>query len=80
LVEIGAPSIDPIPIETAKCDAKALFFIQQVVVDTVFTKITAAASAKEAWSTLKIAFQGNSKVREIRLQGLRREFETLNMN
>jgi gag-polypeptide of LTR copia-type len=80
LVGTGAPSIDPIPIETAKRDAKALFFIQQAVVDMVFTKIAAAASAKEAWSTLKIVFQENSKVREIRLQGLRREFETLNMN
>jgi hypothetical protein len=46
----------------------------------VFTKIAAAASAKEAWTTLKTAFQGNSKVLAIRLQGMRREFETLNMN
>jgi hypothetical protein len=64
---MGAPSIDPTPIEIAKRDAKALFFIQQAVVDTVFTKIAATASAKEAWLTLKIAFQGNLKVREIRL-------------
>src|SRR5664279_5534480 len=80
LVEKGAPGIDPTPTETAKRDAKALFFIQQAVVDTVFTKIASAASAKEAWTTLNTAFQGNSKVLEIRLQGLRREFETLNMN
>jgi gag-polypeptide of LTR copia-type len=80
LVETGAPGIDPTPIEIAKRDVKALFFIQQAVVDTVFTKIAAAALAKEAWSTLKTAFQGNLKVREIRLQGLRREFDTLNMN
>lgn len=80
LVETGAPSNDPTPAETSKRDAKALFFIQQAVVDTVFTKIAAATSAKEAWTVLKTAFQGNSKVLEIRLQGLRREFETLNMN
>jgi gag-polypeptide of LTR copia-type len=79
-VETRAPGIYPTPIEIVKRNAKALFFIQQVVVDTVFTKIAAVASVKEAWTTLKIAFQENSKVREIRLQGLRRKFETLNMN
>jgi gag-polypeptide of LTR copia-type len=79
-VETRAPGIYSTPIEIVKRNAKALFFIQQVVVDTVFTKIAAVASVKEAWTTLKIAFQENSKVREIRLQGLRRKFETLNMN
>ena len=56
LVETGAPDTDPTPTETAKRDAKALFFIQQAVVDMVFTKIAAAASAMEAWTTLKTAF------------------------
>jgi gag-polypeptide of LTR copia-type len=80
LVEIGAPSIDPTPIETTKRDAKALFFIQQALHDTVFVKIAVAETAKETWTILKIAFQGSSKVVAIKLQGLRREFETLNMN
>jgi gag-polypeptide of LTR copia-type len=80
LVEMEAPSIDHIPIEIAKRDVKALFFIQQVVHDTVFVKIAAAETAKEAWIILKTAFQGSSKVVAIKLQGLRREFETLNMN
>jgi SepF-like predicted cell division protein (DUF552 family) len=71
LVEMGAPSIDPTPIETAKHDVKH---------DTVFVKIAAAETAKEAWTILKTAFQGSSKVVAIKLQGLRREFETLNMN
>jgi gag-polypeptide of LTR copia-type/Integrase core domain/GAG-pre-integrase domain len=66
--------------EDQKKDAKVLFFIQQAVHQTVFSKITAAKSAKEAWTTLKTAFQGNSKVIAIKLQGLRRDFETLNMN
>jgi gag-polypeptide of LTR copia-type/Domain of unknown function (DUF4219) len=77
LVEMGAPSIDPTPIETTKRNAKALFFIQQALHDTVFVKI---AAAKKAWTILKTAFQGSSKVVAIKLQGLRREFETLNMN
>jgi gag-polypeptide of LTR copia-type len=61
-------------------EAKALFFIQQAVHDTVFVKIAAAKTAKEAWTILKTTFQGSSKVVAIKLQGLRREFETLNMN
>jgi gag-polypeptide of LTR copia-type len=77
---MGAPSIDPTPIETTKHDAKALFFIQQAVHDTVFVKIAAAETTKEVWTILKTAFQGSSKVVAIKLQGLRREFETLNMN
>jgi gag-polypeptide of LTR copia-type len=77
---MGALSIDPTPIETAKRDAKALFFIQQAVHDTVFVKIAAAETTKEAWTILKTTFQGSSKVVAIKLQGLRQEFETLNMN
>ncbi|XP_020242592.1 uncharacterized protein LOC109820805 [Asparagus officinalis] len=79
LVDKGIPDPDPIPIDTAKRDAKALFFIQQYVHELVFAKIVAAETANEAWSTLKTAFQGSSKVVAIKLQGLRREFETLNM-
>jgi gag-polypeptide of LTR copia-type/PB1 domain len=35
---------------------------------------------KEAWTILKTAFQRSLKVVAIKLQGLRREFKTLNMN
>ena len=79
LVDKGIPTPDPTPIDTAKRDAKALFFIQQAVHESVFAKIAAAETANQAWSTLKTAFQGSSKVVAIKLQGLRQEFETLNM-
>ncbi|GKB15468.1 hypothetical protein Tco_0849391 [Tanacetum coccineum] len=39
--------------ENQKRDAKALFFIQQAVDETIFSRIAAANSAKEAWDTLK---------------------------
>ncbi|XP_078158058.1 uncharacterized protein LOC144553727 [Carex rostrata] len=80
LVEKGAPDTDPTPTETAKRDAKALFFIQQAVDDTISSKIAAATNAKEAWTTLKTTFQGSTQVMAIKLQGLRRDFETLQMN
>jgi gag-polypeptide of LTR copia-type len=80
LVEARAPNPDSTPIETNKRDAKTLFFIQQAVHESVFTKIEAAETTKEVWAILKITFQGSFKVVVIKLQGLRWEFETLNMN
>ncbi|XP_073025197.1 uncharacterized protein [Primulina eburnea] len=65
--------------ENKKRDAKALFFIQQTIHESIFTKISAANTAKEAWTTLQRSFQGSSKVITIKLQSLRRYFETLQM-
>ena len=79
LVDKGAPNPDPNQQETQKKDARALCFIQQAVHDAVFSKIAAATSAKEAWTTLKTAYHGSSRVTAIKLQGLRRDFETLQM-
>src|SRR5664279_2031886 len=80
LIANGVPDPDPNPQENQKKDARALFFIQQAVHDTIFSKIAAATNAKEAWTTLKTAFQGSTRVMAIKLQGLRRDFETLQMN
>ena len=46
----------------------------------IFSKIAAATNARETWTTLKTTFQGSSRVMAIRLQGLRKDFETLQMN
>jgi Tfp pilus assembly protein PilO len=35
---------------------------------------------KEAWDILKLAYQGNEKVKIVRLQTLRTQFETLKMS
>jgi hypothetical protein len=56
LVDTIASNPDPTPIDTTKQDAKALFFIQQAVHDTVFVKIAAEKAAKEAWIILKTTF------------------------
>ncbi|GKE24615.1 hypothetical protein Tco_1436127, partial [Tanacetum coccineum] len=42
-------------------DVKALFFIQQATDETIFSRIVAANSAKEAWDTLKTEYQGSAK-------------------
>lgn len=38
-----------------------------------------ATTSKQAWKILQLEFQGNSKVKTIKLQGLRRELENLKM-
>jgi gag-polypeptide of LTR copia-type len=82
LVNNGVPDPDPDPNqqENENEDARALFYIQLAVHDTIFSKIAAATNAKEAWIILKIAFQGSTRVMAIKLQGLHRDFETLQMN
>ena len=62
-----------------KKDSKALFYLYQAVHESVFPRIAAAKRSKEAWETLKIAYQGMEKVKTTKLQLLRRDFETLYM-
>ncbi|XP_076893818.1 uncharacterized protein LOC143545925 [Bidens hawaiensis] len=53
--------------------------IQQAVHDSLFSRVAAASMAKETWEILKMEFQGNSQVKAVKLQGLRRDFENLSM-
>ncbi|KAL0427606.1 UNVERIFIED_CONTAM: hypothetical protein Slati_2935400 [Sesamum latifolium] len=63
-----------------KKDAKALFFIQQAIDDAVFSsRISAATKAKEAWDALRNGYQGTTKVLTVKLQTLRRQFESFRM-
>eukprot|EP00253_Pinus_taeda_P028636 PITA_28636 len=62
-----------------KKDSKALVFLYQVVDQSVFPRIAAAKTSKEAWLTLKTAYQGMEKVKTTKLQLLRRDFENLCM-
>ncbi|KAK2977519.1 hypothetical protein RJ640_029403 [Escallonia rubra] len=81
LVEQGYPDPDEESRlkENKKKDSKALVIIQQAVHDSVFSRIAAATTSKQAWSILRKEFQGDSKVIVVRLQSLRRDFETLYM-
>lgn len=65
--------------ENRKRDSKALFFIQQAVHETIFSRIAAATTSREAWLILQTEFQGSSRVVAVKLQTLRSEFETLQM-
>lgn len=61
-------------------DAMALSKIQQAVADSIFPRIMRAEKSKEAWEILQKEFGGDEKVRVIKLQTLRRDFENLKMN
>lgn len=65
--------------ENKKKDSKALFFIEQTVHETIFSKIAAATTAKEAWKIVQKVFQGSTKVITMKLQSLCHDFETFHM-
>jgi hypothetical protein len=58
---------------------KAKFWIQNSVDDSIFSKITGAGTSKQAWDILKSSYQGNDRVKTVKLQTLRTQFETLRM-
>ncbi|KAK3015550.1 hypothetical protein RJ639_006232 [Escallonia herrerae] len=65
--------------ENKKKDSKVLVIIQQAIHDRVFSRIAMAITSKQAWSILWMEFQGDLKVIVVRLQLIRRDFETLYM-
>ena len=60
-----------------KKDSKARVLLYLVVDQSVFPRIAAAKTSKEAWQTLKTSYQGMEKVKTAKLQLLRRDFENL---
>ena len=65
--------------ESRRKDAKALSLVEAAMAETIFPKIAAANYAKEAWDILETNFKGTDKVRTVKLQNIRREFENLQM-
>ena len=63
--------------ESRRKDAKALSMIEAAMRETVFPKIATENYAKEAWDILKTNFKGADKIRVVKLQMIRREFENL---
>lgn len=65
--------------EATKKDRKALFMLHQCVDSGNFEKISPATSAKEAWDILNKVYAGADKVKRVRLQSLRRDYENMVM-
>ena len=59
--------------------SKAKSLMQNAVANTVFYRIMACKTAKEAWHRLKEEYQGSNKTRQMQVLNLKREFESLNM-
>ncbi|GAU30142.1 hypothetical protein TSUD_360350 [Trifolium subterraneum] len=82
--------VDPLPAnaieqqrttfrEAQKKDSKALFLIHQCVDSQVFEKIADATTSKDAWDILQKSYGGDAKVKKVKLQALKRQFELLEM-
>ena len=65
--------------ELKKKEGKSKSCILISLDDSIFPKIIGAKSAKEAWDILKMDYKGNYKVKTVRLQTLRTQFEILRM-
>ncbi|XP_047178259.1 uncharacterized protein LOC124845232 [Vigna umbellata] len=61
-------------------DRSTLYFLYNAVDESGFEKIANAKSAKEAWEILKVAYKGDTRVMQVRVQALRREFEHMEMD
>ena len=60
-------------------DKTALYLLYQAVDESGFQKIAGAKSSKEAWDTLEKVFKGADRVKQVRLQTLRGELESMKM-
>jgi len=65
--------------ELKKKDGKALFLMHQNVSNEIFEKIMHYESAKETWDALEKLYDGDGKLKKVRLQALRRQYELLTM-
>ncbi|XP_074351350.1 uncharacterized protein LOC141690452 [Apium graveolens] len=65
--------------ETRSKDKMALYTLFRAVDESGFEKIVGATTSKEAWDILEKAFKGVDRVKQVRLQTLRGELESMKM-
>nr|KYP70093.1 hypothetical protein KK1_009301 [Cajanus cajan] len=66
--------------ETRSKDKAALYLLYRAVDELGFEKIARASTSKEAWDILAKVYKGADKVKQVRLQTLRGELESMKMN
>ena len=65
--------------ETRRKDSKPTTMIEVALIKALFLRIIATSYSKEAWDILKTTFKGTDQVYVVKLQMLRRDFESLLM-
>ncbi|KAE8721174.1 hypothetical protein F3Y22_tig00016637pilonHSYRG00095 [Hibiscus syriacus] len=65
--------------EARSKDKAALYMLFRAVDESGFEKIAGAATSKEAWDILGKVFKGADRVKQVRLQTLRGELESIKM-
>jgi uncharacterized lipoprotein YehR (DUF1307 family) len=62
------------------CNSKARHVILAALEPTIANKVMGCNTAKEVWGKLKSIYEGDTKVKKVKLQRHRAEFENLKMN
>jgi gag-polypeptide of LTR copia-type len=65
--------------EARSKDKAALYMLFRAVDESGFEKIAGATTSKEAWDILEKMFKGTDRVKQVRLQTLRGELESMKM-
>ena len=66
--------------ESKKMNCKARFLIHQCVDPQNFAKIASATSAKQAWDILANTYASSDKLKRVKMQTLKQQFELLQTN
>jgi hypothetical protein len=75
----NAPT-DPNEKKLVSCNSKARHVIIEPLEPTIASKVMGCSTAKEVWDKLKSIHEGDPKVKQVKLQQYRAEFENLKMN
>jgi hypothetical protein len=75
----NAPT-DPNEKKLMSCNSKARHVILASLTPTIASKVMGCNTAKEVWDKLKNIYEGDPKVKQVKLQRHRAEFENLKMN
>jgi uncharacterized lipoprotein YehR (DUF1307 family) len=75
----NAPT-DPNEKKLMRCNSKAKHVILGALEPTIAIKVMGCNTAKEVWDKLKSIYEGDPKVKQVKLQQHRAEFENLKMD
>jgi len=92
LVETEFKQLEPTILDTLKIDELKVYkdrqhkylqttcMIKGFMEENILTCITGASNVHQAWKILETTYKGIDRVKIVRLENLRREFENLKMN